>query len=394
MDLATAKTVALRTHVAAIALGRRASGYHWESGPGVGKTESAFQYAAALAAELNEPVGLRVFMLATIASVDIMGFMLPIPQKGADGRTTGVDSLFSTPPWYPTIGNIIVIEPNGTVHMEGTWTGDVPRVGVLFLDEFSQAEDDVKKPAAELVLNGKVGTRSLPLNWRVLSAGNRMSDRSGVVRELMFIVNRRCRQQIEASAPGFLAHHAAARPEDRPHYMTLSFAQKNPDVVFKDAIPEGSDPYCTPRSLCLLDRDLMALRTPQDIAKNRLPTDPVAREVAAGWIGSGSAAQFFVHLKYHDELPDMSDIERDPMKAKVPDAKDAQMVCGYMLSHNITAKNAAKVMAYIERLKVEMQILAVRGVLAQQARAADIISTPQMTNWLAKHRDVLVASRA
>jgi hypothetical protein len=46
----------------------------------------------------------------------------------------------------------------------------VPRVGILFLDEFAQAEDEVKKPAAELILNGNVGTWRLPTGgaWSLL----------------------------------------------------------------------------------------------------------------------------------------------------------------------------------------------------------------------------------
>jgi hypothetical protein len=61
-----------------------------------------------------------------------------------------------------------------------------------------------------------------------------------------------------------------------------------------------------------MDRDLRALRSADDIRKDRLPLDSLAREVAAGWIGGGEAAQFFTHLKYSDELPEIGDIEREP----------------------------------------------------------------------------------
>lgn len=388
MDINTAKTIAMRTHIMALKAGVRAAGHHWESGPGLGKSDGTHQLCQALAKELNEPVGLVVFMLATISSADVRGFMLPIKTAA------GVDTVFSTPPWLPTRGNMIVYTPDGTMHPEGTWTGDIPRVGVLFLDEFSQAEDDVKKPAAELVLRGQVGSVALPIGWRVLAAGNRMSDRSGVMRELMFIVNRRCKITINPSLPSWLAYANALPPAVRPHYLTMSFAQKNPDIVFKDSVPEGSDPFCTPRALCLMDRDLMALRSDDDIAHNRMPLDAAARELAAGWIGAGSAAQFFTHLKYHDELPEISAIERDPDKAKLPPAKDAQMVCGYMLAHNINEANAGKLVRYIMRLHIEMQMLTIRAIFAQEERAAAVLADPAMTAWLAKNKDVIIASRS
>lgn len=389
MNISEAKQVLMATHEAALNTGVRASAVEMRSGPGVGKSAAVFQQSAELAKKLGEPVGLVQFMLATISSVDVRGFLLP--HKAADGS---LDSTFSTPPWMPTRPNTIVFEPDGTMHKAGTWSGDIPRVGNLFLDEWGQAEDEVKKPAAELLYTGAVGTARLPALWRVVAASNRLSDRSGVLREMMFIVNRRLALSIDAHLPTWLNWANAQPPESRPHYLSLSFAQKNPDLVFREAVPPGAEPFCTPRTLCLLDKDLAALRSAEDIKKDRLPLDSLAREVATGWIGGGEAAQFFTHLKYADELPDIGDIEKDPSKAKLPPNRDAQMVCGYMLAHNVTDKNASPLMAYIKRLHIEMQVLAMRAITSQQERAAHIVSTTGFTNWLREHKDLLIASRS
>lgn len=389
MNIHDAKQVLISTHLSSLGNGHRASGMHLVSGPGMGKSDGTRQYCEALAKQTNKPVGIVTFMLATISSVDVRGFLLP--SKAANGT---IDSTFSTPPWFPTNANTAVCEPDGTWHEPGSWREAVPEAGVLFLDEFSQAEDDVKKPAAELVYKGEVGTTRLPGHWRVVSAGNRLSDRSGVLRELMFLVNRRCQLNIDAHLPSWLNWANALPPERRPHYLTLSFAQKNPDLVFRDAVPAGTDPFCTPRTLCLMDQDLAALRSDADKRADRLPLDPIAREVAAGWIGQGEAAQFFTHLKYADELPDVSDIEKDPEKAKLPANKDAQMVCGYMLAHNLTDKNAPQIMKYLKRMNIEMQVLAVRAVTAQENRAAHIVNTKDFTLWLRDNKDLLIASRS
>lgn len=388
MNINDAKQVAIRTHLASLGNGHRASGLYLESGPGIGKSEGTFQYAAELAATINEPVGIVIFMLATISSVDVRGFLLP--QKQADGT---LGSQFSTPPWYPTKENMIVIEPNGTIHPEGTWPNDLPRVGVLFLDEFAQAEDEVKKPAAELIYRGSVGTSHLPAKWRVIAAGNRLSDRSGAVRELMFIVNRRCRLSISANLPAWLEWANKLPPEKSLHYLVQSFAQKNPDLVFRDAVPAGNNPFCTPRTLCLLNQDLMALRSDADIKANRLPLDDIAREVAAGWIGDGEAAQLYTHFKYADELPDIADIVADASKAKLPPNKDAQMVAGYMLAHNLDATNAKPIMEYVTRLNIEMQCLSIRAMLANSERGRFVVAEPKMVQWLAKNKQLLTETR-
>ena len=379
----------IATHVAAISGNYRAGALMLQSGPGVGKSDSVEQYCTELAAVINEPVGLVTFMLATISSVDVRGFMLP--TKDASGV---LQSVFSTPPWFPTVGNIEVVEPDGTWHTTGTWQGPVPRVGVVALDEFGQSEDDVKKPAAELLYRGRVGTCELPDGWRVTAAQNRMSDRSGVLRELLFIVNRRCLLNIQPDVDTWV-NWANKRPKHlRPHHMTISFARKNPDIVFKNEIPPGADPFCTPRTLCLMDRELRALRGPDEAARDAMPTDGVARELVNGWIGEGAGAQYFTHLRYGEELPEPEDIMRDPSKAKLPPNRDAQMVCGFMLAHHVTENNVDAFIRYINRMNTDMQVLAIRTISAQQDKAAHLTSTREFSNWLIKHKDIMVASKA
>lgn len=401
MNIEQAKTVITRTHIAALDDSTRASGLYMESGPGIGKSSGVFQATADLAKALGRPVGLVQEMVASYTGPDTRGFMMPV--KGAAG---GLDTIFSTPAWFPVLENIWVCAPSTqsaaagvgpssvtTWHRPGTWKHRIPDIGTVFLDEFAQADDDVKKPMAEVFLNGRIGTKELPLGWRVIAAGNRTSDRSGVMRELMFLVNRRCLLSIDASLPSWIDWANRQMPSHRPHYLTMSFAQKNPDIVFKDHVPEGTDPFCTPRTLCLMDKDLRALRSQQDKDHDRLPLDDISREVAAGWIGKGSGAQFFTHLRYADQLPDIADIERDPAKAKVPENKDAQMVAGYMLAHNVTEANAEQILKYMGRMNIEMQVLTIRAVSAGPNMKAVVVQ-PGYVQWITKNKELLIASGA
>jgi hypothetical protein len=390
MNLNQAMQVMLRTHIAALQHGVRPNSIELISGPGVGKSSTVYDGCKELARIINEPVGLTTNMLATMQSVDVRGFMLPRLFPDNPRPVT----IFSVPPWMPTKLNIVVFTPDGQVFPEGTWQGEVPRVGVCFLDEYGQGEDDTKKAGAELLLHGQVGTDRLPELWRVVAASNRMSDRAGVVRPLTFITNRRMELKIDPHLPTWQDWVNKLPPELRPHHFTVSFATRQPDLVFKEETPPGNDPFCTPRTLVLMDRDLRALRSEDDLKKDRLPTDPIAREVCAGWIGGAEGAQYFVHLKYADALPDIGDIERDPMRAKLPDTRDAQMVCAFMLSHHVNPKNGERVLRYMERLNIDMQVLAMRTITHQAERARCVANTPIFTNWLLKHKDLLVASHS
>lgn len=406
MHITDAQKIIVASHSAAIARNERASSLYLEGPPGIAKSEGTTQSCEWLARLQNEPVGLVIDMLATKQSVDMIGFMLPV--KGADNT---LQTTFSTPPWMPVAGeggNIFVVVPPGysgpgatdataaseapTWFSPGQWTGELPRLGVVFFDEWPQAEDDVRKAAAEIILNGRIGTRMLPMNWRVLSAGNRTTDRSGVLREMMFIINRRCRLSIDAHAPSWL-HWAETQPSyNRPHYLTLSFAQAHPGVVFRDTVPDGTDPYCTPRSLVRMDRDVRALCTQEETNAGLMPLSDLAREYAAGWIGAGAAAQYYTHLKYSEQLPTVAEITASPAKAKLPPTRDAQMVCAYMIAHQIETNTVEALFTYMKRLVTEMQILTVRAARSELQRSKALQTTPGFSEWLIKHKDVLLAS--
>jgi hypothetical protein len=406
----------LRTHIGAIEHELRAVSITMESMPGVGKSEALFQYAQMLAHRLNEPVGVVVCMLASISSADVRGFM--IPMRGSPPK-----SVFSLPPWYPTNDeeevdgevttksvNYWVIDPSGQWYRESGWHDAMPETGIVFLDEWGQAEEDVKKPAAELQLNGNVGTHRLPIKWRVVAAQNRTSDRSGVMREMMHIINRRMLLKIDSSVPTWLQWTDEQVGFMRPHFMTVAFARQNPDIVFRDSVPDGTDPYCTPRTLCMMDRTLRMLveYEPRRLDpsgssassaqpsgsewEKELPTDDIARECAAGLIGGAAAGQFMTFLKYFDLLPTIEEIIDDPSEAKLPSGHDAQMVAAFMLAHHIDEQNADPFLKYIFRMVPEMQILSVQIVNADPKRAQFLYPLPGFQRFLTQHKDLLVGS--
>jgi hypothetical protein len=390
MDLNTAKDVLVQTHLAAISDNHRAGTMYLESGPGIGKSSAGgYQYARDLARIINKPVGLIIPNVVAWVSVDANGFMLP-----ARGEENRLDTVFSTPPWFPTKFTIWVVEPSGVWHRPGTWKHAIPEVGIVFFDEFAQAEEEVQKSLANVLLEGRMRDVELPLHWRVMAAGNRTKDRSGVMRKLMFLVNRWCELYIDASCPAWIKWAGLLPDEERPHYLTVSFAKKNPHLVFLDEVPAETGPFCTPRSLCATDRDLKALRTPEDVRHNRMPTTDVAREVARGRIGEGNAAQLMVHFRFADALPDIEDIEHDPRTAKLPTTLDAQMIIAHFLAHHLNEDNVSNIMKYISRMTPEMGVLAVSTIKADANRFKVAAPCPEFQKWLIAHQDLLIAAAA
>jgi hypothetical protein len=398
MDLIHCKNYLLQTHVAALNRRERPNAYQLNSSPGVGKSDSQFQYVEMLATNRGQPVGLIVFMLATITSPDVRGFMIPV--RNPEGGTP--ITVFSTPPWMPRPESMWVCEPTGNPdtpvrwHEAGQWSGPMPELGVLFLDEWGQAEDDVKKPAAELLLHGRVGNWVLPKTWRVICASNRTSDRSGVMRELMFIINRRGLINIEGRLTPWLTWVETQRDHLRPHYLTVSFAQQHPGVVFRDTVPDGADQFCTPRSLCLMDKDLRAIRTQAQEDKGELVDmdDPVVHEIIASWIGTGAAGQYLAHLKYADQMPDIDDILKNPATAKLPPGQDGQMVAVFKLTEHINQDNAPQFLRYIARMHQDMGVFAVNTINADDRRARFVFPLAEYREFQRKNKQVLFAAHS
>ena len=434
MNIMEAQAVLVATHVATIrqsdtglASVDRCATMLLESGPGVGKSQSIRQMVERLCLILGEPVGFVVEMLATLTSADVRGFGLPV----RDAVTGQVNMVFSTPPWFPSYdntwvcapdpdnaGRVVWYSPNASHNLWTAfnlglnpsgpkWTDPandnkprpLPRVGVVFLDEWGQAQDEVKAPSAELLLNGGVGNTYLPPLWRVVAATNRMADRSAVLRELMFTVNRRCLLPITPDCDAWV-HWATHQPAHlRPHHMLITYAQKHATLMFKDAVPDKPDPFGTPRSYVKMDYCLRSIRTQAEINQDILPTSKLARELCAGFIGDAEMNMFFTHMKFYDQIPDIKDIIADPTKATVPKEESAQMVCAYMLSHHVNDDTAAPIFTYVKRLSREMQIACIRATrgsgkstdFADLRRAKAISSAPGFSEWLVENQDVLMA---
>lgn len=318
------------------------------SGPGLGKSSIVEQSAQELSKELNEPVGLKVLHLTTLEPVDVRGF--PLPGKTEDGTPV---MNFTLPPWAVKQGD--------------------PARGILFLDELGQASHDTQKPAAELLLNRRVGDYQLPPGWIVLAASNRESDRSGVQKELAFITNRRAVIKI---APNLDAWVDWAE-RSKIHPLAIAFAKVKPDAVFADAIPEKPGPFCTPRSLVMLS---------SWIGEVDMST---FTEVAVGLIGEGTAAEFVSFLRVAEELPKFEEIVANPTKVAVPTRPDASYAAMQMIAHRVDDKTARPAFEYLKRMGKEFQVAGLRGTFR---RIPQLVRTPDFATWLRDNKDLVLAA--
>lgn len=348
MNLKEAKNLIKAVFQTQIETGVRMS-IELESGPGLGKSEGISQCATELTEEWSTPVAFRPEFLSTREPPDVAGF--GIPSRDEDQTPIMVRTRA---PWMPK--------------------KDDPEHGIILLDEFRQANHDVQKPAAELLLNGRVGESHLPITWMVVAASNREKDRSGVQRELAFISNRRMLVKVEPSLDAWV-EWAETKGDVNP--LAIAFCKVNPGIVFADAVPDKPGPFCTPRTLVRVSYLIGKL----DMA--------AFTEAAAGYIGEGAAASFVAFLRVAEELPSFEDIVAAPLKAHVPQKTDAAYAAMQMIAHRVSDATAMPAMQYLKRMGKEFQVAGLRSTIR---RTPSLMNTPDFLSWMKDNKDLVVSA--
>lgn len=345
-----------------------------QSSPGLGKSEFVKQLVADLSKRDGFEWGFATCFLATMTPPDLMGYMFKGERDFGNGPITVTE---------PTL-------PLWMITTQGKPTSHYKR-GILFLDEYGQGEADVKRASAELLLNKQLGPWRLGGDnhdgWGVIAASNRSGDRSGVTKSFDFVINRRGVYDVTPSVDAWVdwatSHNVSP--------LTIAFAVQNPQIVFSGEVPEKQGPWCTPRSLVMLDRKMQvkAKRVGQ------FPDDAHTVEGAMGLVGA-AAAQYFAFVRLEKEMPKFEDIVANPTKVKVPKKPDAQMLVVYNLAHRVEAKNLKPVIEYIENGGGEgmPKEFAVTFAKAACKRSPELVIEPAMRQWSTRNASLMAALTA
>ena len=362
-------------------------------GPGGGKSTTVVEVARLLSKDYDQPFGLVTFILSGVEACDVKGFLMPIVDK----ITGALTSRFSRPSVFPDAYNQIVFEKGERVtDPERLKAIGVPTKGILFLDEFGQADTDVQKVSAELLLEKRINGYYLPEEWTVWAASNRVRDKSGVVKRLAFVDNRICEITVDPDYNGFETWCL----NNNVHPLAITFAKRNPSIVFKDEVPQRGGKFCTGRSLVMATRLIERIR-PDDMDEAYLPHSGLALEWMTGWIGEGDAVVYAEHIALGSKLPSPDEVFNDPEGTPVPDRVDARFVMAANLSmafiksrgvgSTLGPDKVAAALTYISRFEEELQVVFVRSVVAKAPRA---MASPSFTDWATANQKLIQAAHA
>jgi len=247
----------------------------WGS-PGIGKSDLVRE----LAEETNrEFVDIR---LSTIDPVDLRG----LPKIDSEAMLTH---------WLP---------PDFLPQHKG-------QPGILFLDEINAASPMIQASAYQLILDRKLGDYTVPEDWMVIAAGNRLSDRSVAYRLPTALANRFTHFEIIVSPEEWF--NWAWQHDIDP--FVISFLRHHPSLLIKFEPDTNRIAFPTPRSWAFAS----SFREARDVDLN------LYYKGIQGSVGSSAAQQFLAFLKHRDRLADPDDVlegrDYDP-----PSSPDAQYV--------------------------------------------------------------------
>jgi hypothetical protein len=390
---------------------------HLRSAPGQGKTVIAEQAAITMARQHpGAPVGVAVCTPSVMSPADAAGFVLFDSIKPSESEAPIKVSTYTRPTMFAVQRAFIYTQPttdnpDGTIeevtrddfgqvlYVGSSVRGRPLNHGVMLLDEFDQADLEVRKALAPLLDEGRVTTHFLPHGWMVMAASNRARDASGTGRGLAFLTNRVVSLEVAPDLNALLAYldgvsvfdttlpipvsmepdlddrGRVVRVKDNDDYnshpVIASFVGSHSDKIFAGVPADPNEAFMTPRAVESVSNlfDVM-LRlpvagedgkrplstSPRDTFVNRDASDDSAERwrvftnLCAGVIGTDNARQLASMVDMYGEVPSIGDIIKAPKTANVPEKMDAQYLVANELAASMRRDNAEALLTYAKRL--------------------------------------------
>ena len=252
---------------------------------------------------------------------------------------------------------------------------DMNSEGILFLDELNSAPPSVQAAIYQLVLNRKMGEYELPRGWRIVCAGNRVSDRGVVFRLPSPLVNRMVHLHVSARFEDFKLFAI----KEKLHHFVIGFLGFRPDLLSTEPIIEddANPAFATPRSYHMLSNILKANENMNAIAP-----------IIYGTIGYSSGIEFTSYVKVYEELPDVAAIYEGiyPEVKKQPALLYA-LVSALVEYYESSDKHKEHLFAFSETLPTEFGVMLIKDVIIKDE---SIATHSAFDSWLAKYGEYII----
>lgn len=248
--------------------------------------------------------------------------------------------------------------------------GETPPPGyngwLLFFDEANSAPKAVQAAAYKIILDRKVGQRSLHKHCGMVAAGNLESD-GAIVEPMSTALQSRLAPHFELVVDN-TEWLEWAYANDVYHRIT-DFIKFKSSVLYTFSPDHTDHTYACPRTWAFANK-LIKTTDEQDLL-----------EVLSGTLSEGVAREFLLFCKIYDKLIKPEQIAADPGNCKVPDEPGILFALTGSLAESMNEDNVTALMTYINRLPAEFQIVCLREI---QRKKEKLLRHPAIVNWVTK----------
>lgn len=252
---------------------------------------------------------------------------------------------------------------------------DTDSEGILFLDELNAAPPSVQAAIYQLVLNRQMGEYILPKGWRIICAGNRISDRGVVFRLPTPLANRMVHLHVQARFEDFKLFALKANL----HHFVIGFLGFRPDLLSTDPVVEddANPAFATPRSYHMLSNILKATQDLNSITS-----------IIYGTIGYSAGIEFVSYVKVYEELPDIAAIYKGQYPGIVGQpALLYAMVSALVEYYQGTDEHKQHLFAFSHLLPTEFGVLLIKDIIIKD----ETLATHRLFDtWLEKYGDYIL----
>ena len=295
-----------------------------EGSPGVGKSDIARSVAKTLNLKV---IDLR---LSQCDPTDLMGF--PNVQ-GNKARYVPMDT-------FPIKGDSLPVEVDANGNVTHTYDG-----WLLFLDELPSAPRAVQAAAYKLLLDKMVGQHPLHECVAVMCAGNKATDKAIVNALSTATQSRLVHMELSVS----LDDWSQWASENGIDSRIIGFLNYKPGLLHKFSPDHQDKTFPCPRTWSFASR----LSKDQTVSMKDLP-------LYAGVVGQGAAQEFITFAELYQSLPKIEEIVRSPQTVAIAGEISIRYAIATYVADHIDEKNAEAVVHFLDRLDVEMQVVAYR----------------------------------
>jgi MoxR-like ATPase len=331
---------------------------------GIGKSQNFEETARAIAktkgkefvkdAIENGKFCLMDVRLSQIDATDIKG----IPFRSKDGNS----AIWLLPDWLPR---------------------DDKSEGMLFLDEPNLAPPSIQAAAYSLILDRKIGSYRLPDTWSVVSAGNRIEDRSNVFEMAAALENRYGHVELLPPTADEWKEWAIEHGIDK---RIIAFILWNPTALMRFKPEEQTrnelkeKAFATPRTW----------EFTSDLIKDENDIDEI-ETCSSTTVGVGTAMEFVAFLQLRQKI-DFKEIIQNPERIKeIEEDRDDLLftfvtVVADWYKENSEKKHLQRICQVAEHMRGEFAILMLRFCKREHPQSFKTVikTVPEWTNTLSQ----------